>query len=119
MNESSPPRIEYTALSRAARAMFARLQLAVVMPVMLAFPCGRFGVLSPLKNGRTKTPSQPGFAFSASASNAFTSRSRRARISSEATVQFIVHSNGRYPPVDEQKPEIPFAGSATLESLNP
>ena len=86
---------------------------------MLAFPCGRFGVLSPLKNGSTKTPSHPGLDFSASASNSFTSRFKSVLISSEATVQFIVQRSGKYPPEEEQNPEMPSAGSATEESVKP
>ena len=92
--------------------MFARLVFAEVKPVMLARPFGRLGVRSPLKNGITNTPSDPQGALAASASRALTSSSKRPRTNSVATVQFIVQRSGSHPPVEEQKPLKPFAGSA-------
>ena len=92
--------------------MFSRLVLAEVIPVILARPFGRLGVLSPLKNGITRTPSEPQGAFAAMPSSSLTSRLKRPRINSVDTVQFIVQRSGSHPPVEEQKPESPFAGSA-------
>ena len=110
-NASNPPRIANTADSSEARAIFARLVLAEVKPVMLARPFGKFGVLSPLKNGITRTPSDPQGALAASPSSSFTSIWKSPRTNSVATVQFIVQSKGSHPPVEEQKPLKPFAGS--------
>jgi hypothetical protein len=81
--------------------------------MMQALARGKLGVRSPLKKGRVITPFDPRGAWLTKPSNPAISVFSMRRANSVVTVQFMVHSRGNQPPLEEQNAAISPAGSIT------
>ena len=100
----------------AARQTLGRVKLVPERPDNVARARGSGGVRSPPKYGSRRSPPAPAGAAATSASKSATSRPNSARVSSVATVTFIVQTSGSQPPELEQKAASSPRGSTTGRS---
>ena len=88
-------------------------------PVSAPEARGQLGDRSPTRYGRKRTPWHPAGTEAASAASSLCGRADMAATSATTCVQFIVHSNGRYPPVASQNGAMAPSGSCTARALYP